>query len=269
MTATIKPANALFAELPAVRPSSFAQWRALTGRIVHTMATKGELIVACITPFIITISFYLPLRYVMKFQGIDYAQFVMPVVVLQTMAMTMMSNAQLSAFEALTGFSTRLQTMPIGKFVPLMSRIAAGIVRSLISLTATILYGYLIGFRFLGGWLDALCFAAFAVAVGVALTFGADAMGSLSKNPEALSQALTLPILIFGMLSTGFVPEKSFPEWVRPFARNQPISQFSETLQDMANGHMTWGGSWVSLAWLGGITALFLPLAVWASVRRS
>ncbi|MFD6391413.1 ABC transporter permease [Nocardia sp. NPDC060259] len=262
-------ADELFATVPAAHPSSFAQWRALTGRVVWTMVTKGELIVAVIFPLVVTLGFYLPLRYVMKFQGIDYAQYVMPIVVLQTMAMTMMSNAQLAAFEALTGLSTRLQTMPIGTIVPLASRISAGLVRSVVSLVATIGYGYLIGFRFDAGFGQAMLFCGFALLVGLVLTFGADALGSLTKNPEALSQALTLPILIFGMLSTGFVPEQSFPSWIRGFARNQPISQFSQTLSDMAAGGASWDGVLVSLVWLGGVSIFFLPLAVWASVRRS
>ncbi|WP_278264589.1 ABC transporter permease [Nocardia sp. AG03] len=269
MSAPAVTANTLFADLPEARPSSFAQWRALTGRIVRTMVTKGELIVAVLFPLVITVAFYLPLRYVMKVQGIDYAQYVMPIIVLQTMAMTMMSNAQLAAFEALTGLSTRLQTMPIGSLVPLLSRISAGIVRSVVSLIATVGYGYLIGFRFTGGWVQALAFVGFALAVGVVLTLGADALGSLTKNPEALSQALTLPILIFGMLSTGFVPEQAFPTWARAFARNQPISQAAQTLSDMAAGDLSWAGTWVSLVWLGGLAIFFLPLAVWASVRRS
>lgn len=269
MSVSTPSAHDLFADLPGVRQDSFAQWRALTGRIVHTMATKGELIVAVLTPLVVTVAFYLPLRYVMKFQGIDYAQYVMPIIVLQTMAMTMMSNAQLAAFEALTGLSSRLQTMPIGSLVPLLSRLSAGMVRSLVSLAATIGYGYLIGFRFTGGWAQAFAFCGFALAVGVVLTLGADALGSLTKNPESLSQALTLPILIFGMLSTGFVPENAFPTWARAFARNQPISQFAQTLSDMAAGNLSWAGSWVSLAWLGGVAVFFLPLAVWASVRRS
>ncbi|MFD0366023.1 ABC transporter permease [Nocardia sp. GCM10030253] len=261
--------SALFAELPTARLSSFAQWRALTGRIVRTMATKGELIVAIITPLVFTIGFYLPLRYVMKFQGIDYAQFVMPIIVLQTMAFTMMSNAQLSAFESLTGFTTRLQTMPIGTLVPLTARISAGMVRSVTSLTAALLFGHLIGFRFVAGLGQAVLFCGFSLAIGTVLAIGADTLGSLSKNPESLSQALTLPTLIFGMLSCGFVPERNFPEWIQPFVRNQPISQFSFALADMAHGGVTWQVLWVPLVWLGGLAIAFIPLAVWASVRRA
>ncbi|WP_330252200.1 ABC transporter permease [Nocardia sp. NBC_00565] len=262
-------ATSLFAELPVARLSSFAQWRALTGRIVRTMAVKGELIIAMVTPLVFTLGFYLPLRYVMKFQGIDYAQFVMPIIVLQTMAFTMMSNAQLSAYEALTGLSTRLQTMPIGMLVPLSARVAAGLVRSLTSLTAAIFFGYMIGFRFVAGPGQAVLFCAFSIAVGTVLALGADALGSLTKSPESLSQALTLPTLIFGMLSCGFVPEGSFPLWIRPFVRNQPISQFSFAMRDMAQDGVGWNVLWVPLTWLVGMAIVFTPLAVWASVRRS
>ena len=50
---------------------------------------------------------------------------------------------------------------------------------------------------------------------------------------------------------------------------DQPISQAAQTLSDMAAGHLSWAGTWVSLVWLAGLTIFFLPLAVWASVRRS
>ncbi|MGK8553737.1 ABC transporter permease [Nocardia amamiensis] len=274
MTAATAPESApaaatLFAGLPVARPSAFAQWRALTGRIVRTMATKGELIAAVVTPLVFTVGFYLPLRYVMKFQGVDYAQYVMPIIVLQTMAFTMMSNAQVAAFEAMTGLSTRLQTMPIGTLVPFSARISAGLVRSVTSLAAAVLFGHIIGFRFVAGFGQAALFCVFSLAIGTVLAIGADALGSLTKSPESLSQALTLPTLIFGMLSCGFVPERSFPEWIRPFVRNQPISQFSFALRDMAADGVSWQVLWVPLVWVIGLAAAFVPLAIWASVRRS
>ncbi|MEV6095192.1 ABC transporter permease [Nocardia sp. NPDC051981] len=259
----------LFAGVPPARPNSFAQWRALTGRIVWVMATKGELIVAVIIPLVFTLGFYLPLKFVMQVKGIHYEQFVMPIIVLQTMSFTMMSNAQLAAFEAMTGLNTRMQTMPIGKMVPLVSRQSAGFVRSVVSLVAALGWGHMIGFRFVAGWGQALLFCVFSLAVGTVLAIGADGLGSLTKSPESLSQALTLPTLIFGMLSCGFVPETGFPAWVRPFVRNQPISQFSFALRDMADHGVTWQVFWVPLVWLVGAAVVFTPFAVWASVRRS
>lgn len=259
----------LFGQLATARISGFAQWRALTGRIVRTMVTKGELVVAVVTPLVITLGYYLPLRYVMQQRGVHYAQFVMPIVVLQAMSFTMMSNAQLAAFEGMTGLHDRLKTMPIGPLTPLASRISAGLVRSVTALVASVAFGYLIGFRFSAGFGQAVLFCAFSLAVGTVLAIGADALGSLVKNPESLTQALTLPTLVLGMLSCGFAPESGFPSWIRPFVRNQPISQFSFAMRDMAQDGVSAHVLWVPLVWLAGLVVTFVPLAVWANARRS
>ena len=70
-------------------------------------------VVAVIAPFVFGLGFYLPLKFVMQLQGIDYAQFLMPIIVLQSMAFTAISAAQLAASEASTGLMARMQTMPV------------------------------------------------------------------------------------------------------------------------------------------------------------
>ncbi|MGI9210202.1 MAG: ABC transporter permease, partial [Rhodococcus sp. (in: high G+C Gram-positive bacteria)] len=115
---------------------------------------------------------------------------------------------------------------------------------------------------------QAALFCATALAISVLLCLGADAIGSLSKSPEATSQALTLPQLILGMLSCGFVPESGFPEWIRPFVRNQPISQFSFAMRDMAQDGVTWEVFRPSAFWMIGLAVVCLPAALWATTRR-
>lgn len=249
-------------------PNSFQQWLALTGRTLKSMVKTGELAVAVIAPLIFTIGFYLPLRFVMKLQGIDYAQFLMPIIVLQAMAFTAISASQLASVEALHGLTTRLKTMPVAAPVPLLSRMTSGLVRSAITLTAALVYGYAIGFRFSAGVAQAALFCVLALAISLALSLGADAIGTLAKSPEATAQALALPQLILGMLSSGFVPESGFPEWIRPFVRNQPISQFSFAMRDMAEGGVTASSLFPAVAWCVGLMVVFAPLAVWASMRR-
>lgn len=251
------------------RPSGFVQWQVLTARSVWTMVRHGELVVAVIAPLIFTVGFYLPLKFVMQLQGIDYAQFLMPIIVLQAMAFTAISASQRASSESLSGLNTRLQTMPVVGAVPLLSRISSGVVRSVVSLTAALGFGYVIGFRFSAGLGQAILFCAFALAISTMLSVGADAIGTLSKSPESTSQMLTLPQLILGMASCGFVPESGFPEWIRPWVRNQPISQFSFSMRDMAEGGVSFHVLWPSLIWIAGLLAVFIPLAMWASSRRA
>jgi len=250
-------------------PSAINQWWVLTARTVKSMVKRYELLVAVIAPLIFTIGFYLPLKFVMQLQGINYAQFLMPIIVLQAMAFTSISAAQMSSTESITGFSNRMKTMPVVGPIPLLSRQSSGFVRSTVSLAAALAFGHLIGFRFSAGVGQAVLFCAVALAFSTCLSFAGDAIGSLSKSPQATSQALTLPQLILGMLSCGFAPETGFPEWIRPFVRNQPVSQFSFAMRDLAQGGVTWSVLFPVVAWTIGLIVVFAPLAFWASMRRS
>nr|WP_238559086.1 ABC transporter permease [Rhodococcus rhodnii] len=244
------------------------QWLALSGRNLHTMVVYGQFFVAVLAPLIFTVGFYLPLRLVMRFQGIDYAQFVMPIIVLQAMAFTAISAAHRAATEASNGMNSRFQTMPVTTGVPLAARMTASLAHATVSLTAALIYGHVIGFRFESGLRDAVLFCVFALLVAFVLTTAADALGSLVRRPEITSQTLTIPQLVLGMFSAGFVPVTQFPEWAQGFVRNQPISQFSISMRAMADGSITWHLATPSLLWCVGLLAVFVPLAVWANVRR-
>lgn len=244
------------------------QWSALTQRLLAAKARSGELIVAVVAPLVFTLGFYLPLRYVMAAQGVDYAQFVMALVVLQTMSFQMSSAAVTAAVEAQTGLAERMQTMPVYRFVPLAARMSAAFAEGVIGLIAALCFGYLIGFRLGGGLTQSLLFCVLALAVGVTLSLGADALGMLTRSPQGVGQALLLPTLIFGVLSCGFVPESGFPAWIRPFVREQPVSQLSFALRDFADPGVSVSVVAPGLIWLGGLFVVLAPLAVWASGRR-
>lgn len=250
------------------RPTVGGQWTALTGRTLRILARYGELVLAVIVPIVFGLSFYLPLKFVMQLGGLDYAQYLMPIIVLQSMAFAAISAAQSAAQESASGLTQRMQTMPVAAGVPLLARMTACSVRSVISVVASIVFGYAIGFRFSAGVAQALLFCAMALVISAVLCFGADAIGSLSKSPEATAQALTLPQLVLGMLSTGFVPEEDFPDWIQPFVRNQPISQFSQAMRAMTEDGVTWPVLMPSVLWLVGLGAVCIPAAVWANTRR-
>ncbi len=249
-------------------PTGLSQWRALTTRAVAQQFRNGTILISVLAPFITGLGFYLPLKFIMKFQGIDYAQFILPIVVLQSMSYTVVGIANTAARESVTGLTARMQTMPVASLAPLMSRISVGVVRSMVSLVAAVAFGYLIGFRFSGGWLTIALFCLIALAFSTVLSFGADMIGCLTRSPEATAQALTLPQLILGMMSCGFVPESGFPEWIRPFVRNQPVSQYSFALRDLAEGHINWSVLFPSFMWTVGLAVVLIPLALWASTRR-
>ena len=93
-------------------------------------------------------------------------------------------------------------------------------------LAAAIAVGFGFGFRF-SGWVHTAAFVGIALVLSLALSLGADAMGSVASSVEAAGQTLLVPQLLLVMLSTGIAPAQAFPDWLGPFVRNQPVSQIA------------------------------------------
>ncbi|MFH5231618.1 ABC transporter permease [Antrihabitans spumae] len=259
------------------QPSVLRQWWVLTLRQVAPSLRNGEIATAILTPVVFTVGFYIPLNLVMSTFGhglSSYAQFLMPMIVLQALAFAAITAALRAATDTVDGINRRFGSMPIGVGVPLAARMSANMFRCVISVSAAVVCGYVIGFRFALSAIHTVGFLLFALLVGAALSLGADVLGSLSKSPEATTQSLTLPQLILGMLSAGFAPASQFPGWIQGFVRNQPVSQFAYALRALAGdstggaGVVNWSTMGPPLAWVIGLIVVFAPLSIIITSRR-
>ncbi|MEH3156187.1 MAG: ABC transporter permease [Gordonia paraffinivorans] len=242
-----------------IRPDvhTLGQIAALTGRSLRSMFRQGEFYLGIFAPIMLAICFYVPLRSIFdSIPGVRYGQFLMPVICLQSVGFVATSAAMRAATDASVGITERLRSMPVNPMVPMIARMLANTLLLMVSLCWALLSGLAIGWRPQQGPLYFLGFILVALVIGMLLAVGADAIGILANNPEATSQALALPQLILGMLSTGFVPESQFPEWIRPFARNQPISQFTELMRGFDDGTVTLDQFVAPGAWALGILLL-------------
>jgi ABC-2 type transport system permease protein len=105
-------------------------------------------------------------------------------------------------------------------------------------------------------------FVIIVLAFAMAVCLGADALGSRIGSVESSSQLLLLPQLVLVLLSTGMAPAESFPGWLGPFVRYQPVSQVTETLRQLASGRVALAGLGATAAWCIALLALFGGLAL-------
>ncbi len=256
----------------ATQRSSASQWWVLSARQLRTAIRGGEAVTAVIAPVIFTISFYVPLQKVISLFGNgveNFGQYLMPLIALQAIAFTAISVAFLAATDAVDGINTRFASMPISPAVPLCSRVATGMSKCSVSSAVALGCGHAIGFRFSGTAVDTAMFVVVLALIGLALILGADVIGTASKSPEATTQSLILPQLVLGMLSSGFAPLEQFPTWVQPFVRNQPVSQFTTALRDLADGTATLSTLTPTALWLFALLAICTPLSLLLNTRRS
>ena len=254
-------------------PSVTRQWWVLTLRMVRASVRNGELVTALLAPSVFTLGFYVPLNRVMTFgHGFgSYAQFLMPMIVMQAVSFCAGAAALGAATNAHDGLEDQFASMPMPVVTPLAARTTATLYRIVVAVSAAIVCGYVIGARFRGPAWHTVGFVLFSLLVGLLLGLLGDLLGALTRSPEATTQALVLPQLILGMVSTGFAPADQFPGWIQGFARNQPVSGFVNVMRVLSSDTdtVTWSVLGPGLLWLpAGLVLLGVASAVVAGRRH-
>lgn len=268
------PESALTAARPKV--STFGQWWVLSARLITPSLRNGDVLTTIVAVVVFAAGWYIPLNNMLgKTSGMSsYAQFLMPLIALQGISFAAITGALRAATDSVKGINRRFDSMPIGPLTPLVARMTAGAYRCALGIAVALITGHVLGFRFYAGWVNAIGFCVLLLLIGMVLSFMSDLLGSRSKNPEATTQWLMLPQLIFGLLSVGIQPVQMFPDWIEPIVRNQPISQFIYALRALAGdstptaGAVTWSMIGPSVFWLIGATVVMVPLSLFLLLRR-
>lgn len=259
-------------------PSGIQQWWVLTRRLIAPTLRNGEVAVGVAVSVAVTASLYIPLNRLMDGPDLgmsSYAQYLVPLIVMQAIAFASISTAFRAASDSVRGINRRFQSLPIPLLTPLAARITASVYRCLIGLVVALTCGYVIGFRFYRGPLNAFLFCVLVLLTGLALALLGDTLGTKSRDPAATAQWLLLPQLIFGFLSVGVQPLQRFSDWIQPIVENQPISRLICAMRVLAGDSeggvapVTWSVIWPALAWVAGIVAVTVPWAVLVYRRRS
>lgn len=230
---------------------------ALTERSLMSAARDGEMIFEIISPAAYLAGFSVALHGLIDTGPVSYTQYFLPAVVAQSMIFVGLLTADRAARDHLFGIGERMRTLPVPAVATVTARTVATLMRGVLSLLVALITGYAFGFRIIGGLGYAAAFLVISLLLCLAVTLGADALGSSANTVQGASHLLFVPQLLLFMLSTGIAPEKTFPEWLRPYVRNQPISQFAETLRGLASGHVALSNLAATLAWCLGMVLVF------------
>lgn len=230
---------------------------ALTERSLLSAARDGGILYEILSPVGYLTGFAVALRGLIETDRVSYSQYLVPAVVVQSMIFVAMFTGDRAARDHLHGLGVRFGTLPIAAVVPVSARMVATLARAALTLSVAMVASYAIGFRMTGGLGYASVFFSIALLLCLAVALGADALGSSARSLEGVSHILFVPQLLLFMLSTGIAPEKTFPGWLRPYVRNQPGSQVTETLRGLAAGHVVAVNLAATLAWCLGMVLVF------------
>lgn len=202
--------------------------RGATGRGIR----EGDLVGAILAPVLFFLCFHLPLHESMP----DYADFLLPVVLVQSAIFAAILAAQNAGSDAGAAVQDRLLSLPIPRLAPAVGRLSAMGLRAAVSVASGLGLATLFGFGFEGGAGATAAFLLTPVLLALVLSMLTDALGQVVRDRDTVGQFLMIPQLLLVMMSTGVVPEAGFPEWIRPFVRNQPVSQYVAVMRGWRAG---------------------------------
>ena len=222
---------------------------ALTERVIRGTFRDLDLAFAMVIPVATFLGFTVALRSLIDTGDMGYAQYVLPAVIVQSILFGALTTADRAAREQSTGFGVRLRTFPIPFGLPLMARMIYCMLRGALALAVAIAIAYVFGFRMAGGVGYGVAFVVVVLVLTLALSLGADATGTRIRQTDVSSQLLLIPQLLLVLLSTGMAPVESFPAWIQPFVRYQPVSTVTETLRGLSTGDVVAGNVVTSVLW--------------------
>lgn len=237
--------------------------RVLTGRqLLVWSRDAGTLLQSLLFPIVSMMMFKVVLGDVVgEATGQNSAFGTVPLVVLVSAMFGSLAAGVTLAEERRTGLLQRLYALPIHRTADLSSRILCELVR-ILSATAIILAaGHLIGFRFTQGMLPALAIFGVALLYGAAysamvLTLGLSELGKIVVPLVSLISSLLM------FFNSGFSPIESYPEWLQPVVRNQPMTCAVEVIRSLAAGGPLADNLVKCLAWSLSLLVLFAYPAV-------
>jgi ABC-2 type transport system permease protein len=207
--------------------------------------------------------------------GLSYVQFLMPGIFVQNALFGSTSTAIGLAEDMKLGIVDRFRSLPMARSAVLAGRTTSDVIKNAVLLVIVIGVGYLVGFKFSNGLLNAIGVVVLVLSVGFAFSWISACIGLSLKKVEAVQAASFTWIFPVVFVSSAFVPIPGMASWLQPIAEHNPVSIWCNLARYLSNGNIaildavtkepvdTFEGLlFKSVLWIVGILVVFVPLAI-------
>jgi ABC transporter DrrB family efflux protein len=197
-----------------------------------------------------------------------YVVFLMPGIMVQNAIFGATTTAIGIAEDLKAGFVDRFRSLPMARSAMLAGRATSDLIKNFILLLVVIGIGYLVGFSFENGFLNAIWMIVLVMAVSFTFSWVMAWIALSVKKLEAVQAAAFTGIFPLVFVSSAIVPIEGMATWLQPIARNNPITHWANLARYFAVGEFSeMGGTpeeliLISAAWIVGIVAVFIPLSI-------
>lgn len=256
------------AQLAAQRGARWAisDVRVMTWRNLLRVARSPELIFfGAIQPimFVLLFSYVFGSSITLPGFRYSYRQFLMAGIFVQTIAFGSVASTGIGVADDLAkGMVDRFRSLPMTRSSLLVGRTLSNVVRNAYTTVILLAVGFAIGFRFHGGVLAGIAGIGLGLLFGFAFSWIAACIGLLVGSVEAAQTGGFVWLFPLTFASSAFVSTQNMPGWLKAFADVNPVTVTVNSLRALFDGTPLGNNLWQALAWIAGVLAVFVPLAV-------
>ena len=237
--------------------------------LIHIRRTPELLLDVTLSPIMFVLLFTFVFGGAIPIPGLDYVDFLMAGIFVQTIAFAGIYTGYLLANDLKNGMIDRFRSLPMAQSSVLVGRTLTDLLRAMLAIAVMWAVGFAVGFRPDGGIGGAVGAIGVMLVFGFALSWVGVALGAFVRTPEALQGLIFMTIFPLTFASSAFVPPETMPAWLEAFASAQPLTLVINSVRDL----MLFGQGGPDLipavVWTIGILAVAFPLGVWLYNRRT
>ena len=185
----------------------------------------------------------------------DYIAYVVPGILLITVAGAAQGTAISVAMDMSGGIIARFRTMAVARASVLVGHVVGSVIQTMLAVAVVLVVALVIGFRPTTGPAEWLAAAGLLVLTALAISWLSVALGMVTDNVETASN-LPMFLILWPLLSSGFVPTESMPDGLSWIAENQPFTPIIETMRGLLLGTPIGNSGVVAIGWCLVISVL-------------
>lgn len=226
------------------------------------------LVFSTIQPVMFVLLFAYVFGGAIKTPGVNYINFLIPGILVQAVIFGATQTGIGLAEDLHKGMIDRFNSLPIARMAVLVGRTISDTLRNIFVVVLMTGVGYLIGFRFQAGVLNALGALILVVLFGLAFSWISANIGLLVRDAETAQVAGFIWVFPLVFASSIFVPIQTMPDWLQAFAKISPITVEVNAVRSLSLHGATSAEILKAAAWIAGILLVFIPLAIFRYSKK-
>ena len=237
--------------------------------LIHIRRTPELLLDVTLSPIMFVLIFGLVFGGAIPIPGIQYTDYLMAGIFVQTIAFAGIYTSVLLANDLQKGMIDRFRSLPMAQSAVLTGRTLTDLLRALLAISIMWVVGLLVGFRPGGGIVGNAAAIGLMLLFGFALSWVGVAAGAAVRTPEALQGIIFAVVFPLTFMSSAFVPTDTMPEWLQWFADRQPMTLVTNAVRSLTLDGVGGPDAIPAVLWSIGLLVVGFPLGLWLYNRRT